>query len=155
MSWEVLKRRVQDSELAKDTCKERGVTFRNLSAAEQKALAVQEVLLLEGEKLRDHMNTRRDGRKAADCLFLVRKADGTIHVVVVELKSGWADDAIFVQQCSHSVEDLRLLFDKVGAGPLPTPRYATPRFPPTFDRLRVTKRLPELRVVDSLAKMLA
>lgn len=150
MSWDRLRDAAARHELTKTGCHENGVTFRSLSDAEKAKHAVLEVLLLEGERLREHLHGKKEGRRAADCLFLVRGNNGSISVVVVELKAGRADNRSFIEQYRHSVEDLRQFFANAGAGQLPNPKFATPRFPPTMERKDVTHKLPGFRVVSSL-----
>jgi hypothetical protein len=92
---------------------------------------IEEVLLLEGEKIRDHLHGTTQNRKGADCVFFLRFADGSIRVTIIELKTGNDDEVHFTLQLQHSEQDCNALAKQLRIAKLSDFFFGAPRLPDT------------------------
>jgi hypothetical protein len=156
-AWSVFVAHCHQHSLVKTKCDgAHGEKFGGLPSLEKARFEIDEVLLLKGELVRDHLRPKVQNRKGADCVFFLRFNDGTVRVVVVELKTGHDESEHFQLQLWHSREDSLALAKKTGIAQVAEHFYGAPRLPDTVrkrdkafkkrfeDRFEVAKTLAEL-----------
>ncbi len=139
-------------------CAEDGVAFSGLHSRDWETHGVIDVLHLKGELLRNLLHGAKvQRRKGADCIFLLLLADGTVRIVIVELKSGRDKAQAFGVQLDHSTEDVKKLAAVHQLRLCAEIGYAAPRLPDAFrgNRRLAMKRWPLFEPnVDSLGDYL-